>query len=252
MPPFSRDWALFLDVDGTLVELADRPENIQVDPGLSALLKALAAALDNAVALVSGRQLGVLDGLLDIGPLAAAGLHGVEWRMPGESDRPRVQTVDQTFLDRFRHKLQTLAEQHPELQIEDKRLSLAVHYRQAPHLQARVERLLQEAMAQIQADSDAARNDFHLMRGHMVVEIKSRRASKGHALREFMRRAPFNGRVPVFAGDDVTDEDGFAVVNEMGGLSVKIGNGDTRARYRLAAPADVRAWLGAYRDFLYA
>lgn len=255
LPSFSRDWALFLDVDGTLIELADRPESVVVGPQVPGLLRALSGALDDALALVTGRQLDVLDELLGMRQLAAAGLHGVEWRLPGENDGVRIHAVDHRFLRRFRRELEALSERYPVLQIEDKQFSLAVHYRQAPHLQEHVETFLRQALSEVHAeigqDEDQA-TAFHLMRGHMVAEIKPVHADKGYALREFMQHRPFKGRIPVFIGDDVTDEDGFAVVNEMNGVSIKVGRGDTRAHHRISGPADVLDWLGAYRDFLYA
>lgn len=240
---FTRHWALFLDVDGTLLDLADHPANVTVSPEVLALIQQLRGHLDGAIALISGRELRSLDELFGIRELAAAGLHGVELRFGNGSLDTRVQTVDTAALNLFRKRLKRLAEAHNGLWLEDKGLGIAVHYRQAPELQQDVEHILTEVLAE-------RSDEFQLQRGKMLAEIKSRRFDKGFAIREFMGSSPFSGRVPVFIGDDITDEDGFAVVNEMEGYSIKVGDGSSLARYHLPAPRDVINWLHQYARFL--
>lgn len=240
---FTRDWALFLDVDGTLLDLTEHPARVTVSPEVLELIEHLRARLNGAIALISGRELRNLDELFGMKELPAAGLHGIELRPGNGSLDTRVQTVDKAALDLFRDRLQRLADTHDGLWLEDKGLGIAVHYRQAPELQEQVENVLTEVLAE-------RSHEFQLQRGKMLAEIKSRRFDKGFAIREFMDSSPFSGRTPVFIGDDVTDEDGFAVVNEMQGISIKVGDGNSLARYHLPAPRDVINWLREYAHFL--
>lgn len=242
---FGRDWALFMDVDGTLLELVDQPDRVSVNDELRELVGALKDHLGGAVAIISGRTLGNLEELFGLPDLALAGLHGVELRTGDGHLDTRVQTVDRAALDLFRQRISELADAHPGLWVEDKGLGIAVHFRQAPELQEEVEVILGDVLAE-------RSDEFKLQKGKMLAEIKSRRADKGSAIVEFMARQPFEGRTPVFIGDDVTDEDGFAVVNDMQGISVKVGDGDSLARYHLNTPREVIDWLQAYKRFLEA
>lgn len=241
--PYARDWALFLDVDGTLVELAGHPGRVELDAGLPGLLRGLNDGLDGALALISGRPLAGIDALFGLGDLAAAGSHGMEIRGGGPEKVTRVHAADEAAMEHFRRQLKAFADAHPAVWVEDKSLSLAVHYREAPELEERVRRVLGEMLA-------GRDGEFHVQTGKMIAEIKPRAFNKGHAVGEFMQERPFHGRTPVFIGDDVTDEDGFGAVNELNGISIKVGDGETRARYRLSGPRDVIMWLEAYRRFL--
>lgn len=234
-PPARLDWAYFLDVDGTLIELAASPDAIRVDPALLALLKRLGLASGGALALVSGRALSDLTHRLDGLALPMAGQHGLEWRDGAGithvrgAPSPDHQTIKNRFLGQLKH--------HPGLLLEDKGMTLALHYRQSPSLGAHARRL----MAALARDMGGA---YALQQGKFVVELKPAAADKGDAIAAFLARPPFAGRFPVFIGDDITDERGFAEINRLGGLSIKVGPGQTRAHHRLADVAAVRAWLG--------
>ena len=127
------------------------------------------------------------------------------------------------------------------LVFEDKGASVALHYRLAPQLEAAAKAVVEEA-------ARSAGGAIEVQVGKMVFELKPASVDKGAAIEQFMRDEPFLGRIPVFLGDDVTDEYGFRVINRLGGHSVKIGQGKTAARWRLADPAAAKGWLGAWRD----
>jgi trehalose 6-phosphate phosphatase len=236
VPSWPQLWALFLDIDGTLLDLAPTPESVQVPPGLPRQLRSLADRLDGALALVSGRPLRDIDWLVPEG-LDAAGTHGAEWRLGGELMEVGLDGLD--AMASAAEALQARARQMPGVRVEIKPLGLALHYRLAPDREAET-RLLAEQAVQTLGPA------FRLQAGKHVVEILPAGAGKGEAIRRFMDCPPYAGRVPVFAGDDLTDEDGFAAVNALGGISIRIGEADrTQARYRLGAPADVQDWLSA-------
>lgn len=239
--PFSRSWALFLDIDGTILELAETPEQVVVGSGLRELVRELNTATGGAFALISGRSLSGIDALFGIPGLAAAGLHGVECRTA--DGVTHVQSVDESVIQSFRARLRAYTDRYPGLLLEDKRFSIAIHFRRASDLQAEVEKILRETIA----GHDSA---FHIQSGKMIAEIKPRGPDKGFAVRRFMQSPPFQGRVPLFIGDDATDEDGFRAVNELRGISVKVGRGSSNAHRRLEHPADVIGWLEAYLEFL--
>lgn len=222
--------ALFLDFDGTLVALADHPEEIQPAAQLQGLLPALQQRLNQALAVVSGRSLRQLERHLPPG-LAMAGIHGGEWRWPGQPPQ-RAPTAS---LDPARRRLADW-QPPPGVWIEDKELSLAVHYRARPEA---------AALCEQHAATAAAGADARLLTGKMVIEIKPRGIDKGAALQRFMAEAPFAGRLPVFIGDDVTDEDGFAAAQALGGIGIKVGAGDSRARHRFHDIDEVFEWLNS-------
>jgi trehalose 6-phosphate phosphatase len=220
--------ALFLDFDGTLVDIAAQPGAVVVPSRLVHTLEALQRYLGGAVAVVSGRPIREIDEFLTPIRLPVAGVHGAERRTAeGTMERTGVQP-----LDAVEQAARALAARHDGLLVEHKQSSLALHYRQAPHLES-------ECLDVMQAAVDRSPG-LTLLRGKMVAEAKPAGASKGHAIEAFLREAPFTGRTPVFIGDDVTDEAGFAVVQRMGGLGVKVGDGPTMASTRLPTPADLR------------
>lgn len=226
-------WALFLDFDGTLVELAARPDSVIVDPGLTRTLVLLAASLGGALAIVSGRPIATIDHYL--GPhFDVAGLHGAERRIGGVL-RPG-HTPDRSGLRRALDVLQRLARDEPRLVIEDKQLSVAFHWRLVPALEALALSTVDRALA-------AAGPGYRIQYGHAVAEIVPAHVSKGGAVDEFLTLQPYAGRRPVFFGDDLTDEAAFAAVNRHGGVSVKIGEGPTAAGVRLATPEALRRYL---------
>ncbi len=237
LPEPAPDWALFLDVDGTLVEIAETPDAVIVPAGLAEQLGQISAALDGAVALVSGRSIASLEALLGSVPIAIAGLHGLEVRQAGEKQIQRAR-VDLPPLQAAREALQAFVDAHEGVTLEDKGLTLAVHYRAAPQAQSAVETKAAELAAR-------HKGQIHAIRGKMVIELKPPGCDKGSAIEAFMAAPPFKGRVAVFAGDDITDEDGFAVVDRLGGISIRIGAhaGGSLARLRCASVADFGRWL---------
>src|SRR4051812_32076043 len=225
--------ALFLDFDGTLVDIAPEPHAVIVPAGLVGTLETLNRFLGGALALISGRPIEQIDAFLHPLRLPAAGVHGAE-RRSASGELTLLMTHP---LDRVQEAAAALAAQHPQLRVEGKRGSIALHYRQAPEL----EPVCLEAMqAAVQASAGLT-----LLKGKMVLEAKPGGASKGHAIDAFMREAPFAGRIPVFVGDDVTDEVGFATVQRLQGLGVKVGEGPTVAWERIASPAIFREQLQA-------
>lgn len=231
LPDPGASWALFLDLDGTLAEIAPHPGDVHLPQALVAMLSRLEDRLDGALAIVSGRSIADLDGLL--APMAprAAGLHGVQ-RRNGESQTTGAPTG--VLADASRDLEQFVA-RHPGLMLEDKGTALALHYRNAPALESACR---DRSHAVVNAVPD-----HHVIAGKMVFEIKPRHTHKGAAIAAFLREAPFRGRTLVFAGDDVTDEDGFREVNAVGGISVKIGDGPSEARFRLPGVASLHDWL---------
>jgi trehalose 6-phosphate phosphatase len=239
-PPLAKpEWAYFLDVDGTLIDIADAPDAVNVDARLLALLKRLYRACGGAVALVSGRRVTNLEDLLGNFRPPISGQHGLERRT--STGQLRAHTEGLAARREISRRLQPLLTRHPGLLLEDKGMTLALHYRQAPQLASYVHRLMRELVA-------SAAEDLCLQTGKRVVEIKPVGFDKGTAIAEFMAEAPFRGRKPIFLGDDTTDEYGFVTVNRMGGLSVKVGRGRTIARCRLRSVGAVRAWLAKAAD----
>lgn len=226
-------WCLFLDVDGTLLDIAPTPDAVRVDLELRRLLAEVAAALEGALALVSGRALVALDHLFEPQRWPAAGLHGLERR--DARGRLHRHARQRRALDPVRLRLLCLAARMPGVLLEDKGIALAVHYRAAPEFEPSLRRALDEVAADLAPD-------YHLLEGNRVFEVKPAAATKADAVRAFMLEAPFAGRRPIYVGDDVTDLDGFAAVEGLGGLSVAVGD-RVHARLRVASPRDVRALL---------
>jgi trehalose 6-phosphate phosphatase len=228
--------ALFLDVDGTLVEIAREPGAVQVSDRLRHILAELERATEGALALVSGRSLEQLDELFAPLRLSAAGLHGLERRNLGSAVVRAA--PDPTILAAARRRLAAFAEQHPGVLLEDKGLTLALHYRKAPEQQAAAAGLAREVVA-------ASQGALVLLEGKMVFELKPPGVDKGQAIAALMEEAPFAGRRPVFAGDDVTDEAGFAIVNRMGGITIRVGDDGrpTAAAYGEASVEALQSWL---------
>ena len=242
MPPYSRDWAFFLDLDGTLLEIADSPDAVGIGPEEQKLLENLRNRSDGAVAIISGRALARIDELFRPLVLPAAGQHGVERRdAKGVRHRHRFPA---NVLRPVAVGMRSFAAQHRGLVFEDKGASVALHYRKAPQLASAVQAAVRQA-AQPLGEA------VEVQDGKMVVELKPAGCDKGKAIAQFMEEAPFAGRTPVFLGDDVTDEYGFRVVNALGGHTVKVGEGESAARWRLDSPAAVRAWLQGWLESLH-
>lgn len=235
LPAPKADWAIFLDVDGTLIELAETPDRVRVDPCVVPILTGLQEAVGGAVALVSGRPLADLDRLLSPLVLPAAGLHGLERRNSrGEVLRPPKTVFE---LDHARETLGRFAAAAPGTIFEDKGLTLALHFRRAPEAEAAAKRLFEGLVAPYG-------DDLHVQKGKMVLEIKPSGIDKGTVIEAFMTETPFATRTPVFIGDDITDEDGFNVVNRYNGHSIRVGDGGaTVARWRVGTVRELLDWL---------
>ncbi len=239
-PRLPTDAALFLDFDGTLVALAETPEAVHVPRALVPLLGDLHDLLGGALAVVSGRQIDAIDRFLAPLRLPAAGEHGVQRR---DADG-RMQEQRAPDLRAVLNAANELARVHEGLLVERKHAAIALHYRLAPQLEA----VCREAMARV-IDGQP---QLELMHGKFVFEVKLAGINKGIAIDAFMHEAPFAGRVPVFAGDDTTDESGFSVVQLRGGVAIKVGAGPSQALHRLDSPHEVSEWLVAARDLLAA
>ncbi|HEY0683684.1 MAG TPA: trehalose-phosphatase [Steroidobacter sp.] len=232
----SRDgWALFLDVDGTLLELAETPQGVHVSPALKQLLEDVRWRLDGALALVSGRSLANLDQLFSPLQFIASGVHGCERRTAdGHVLRPEV---DAATISRVRNQLAEFVRGHEGLLLEDKHYAVAMHFRRAPEMKDEVYRVMNDVLRQLGPT-------FALQAGKSVLELRPGAWTKGSSIESFMVEPPFIGRKPVFIGDDVTDEDAFAVVNDMGGVSIRVGQAvATRAKHRLGGVSEVLRWL---------
>lgn len=236
IPPVpSIDWAYFLDVDGTLIDIADTPDAVHVDISLLELIARLYKESNGAVALVSGRAISDLEKLLGALRLPLAGQHGLERR--DATGRLWMHAASPTAKCAIKEALAPILARHPGLRIEDKGLTLALHYRLAPHLASYAQTL----MARLARDANAG---LEVQRGKRVAEIKPAGIDKGTAVAEYLSESPFLGRRSVFIGDDLNDEHGFAEVNRLGGISIKVGKGKSCAHYRLHDVAAVRKWLG--------
>jgi trehalose 6-phosphate phosphatase len=227
--------ALYLDIDGTILDLAPSPDAVEVPVWMVPLLQRLSSKLDGAVAFVSGRTIAAIDHLFRPLTLPAIGVHGGEIRTPnGEI------VVDEQLsaeLQAAEPLLREAIEHIRGVQLENKRSVIALHYRSVPERGREVLKV-----AELVAGSLGSQ--FGVLMGKCVVEIRPRHLTKGAAMRRLMERAPFRDRTPIFAGDDTTDEDAFEVVNGLGGISVRVGEkAPTAARFQLADPEQLRGWL---------
>lgn len=237
-PPCHLDWkrhSLFLDFDGTLAPFVDQPADAMPSAGTLRAVGRIAGMADNAVAILSGRALADVVPRLTPLKLAISGSHGHEIRVPGEQDSggPAPRTggaMPETVVA----EVTAFAESH-DLMLEPKPGSLALHYRLAPGKADAVRTLVDDIVGR-----DGSLRPLH---GHMVSEVALASVNKGTALRAFAQTEPFRGRLPVMAGDDVTDEDGFAAAQSLGGFGIRIGPGPSAARYRLATIDDFLGWL---------
>lgn len=227
--------ALFLDFDGTLAEIAPTPDLVHFFPETRDIIDILVKSFSGAVAIVTGRNISEIDGHLAPLKLPVAGLYGLAHRTAAGDivDSPMVGKA----LARALAELKSMVEQHPGLLLELKGQTLALHYRSRPDLGAACHQAVKAAVRD--------RPGLKTIEGKMVVEITPSGADKGRAVQDFLREAPFIGRRPIYAGDDVSDEDAFVVVNALGGITIKIGPGPTSARYRADDIPELLTWLGA-------
>ncbi len=238
-PPARADLAFFLDVDGTLIAIADTPDAVHVDAALLELLARLREASGGAVALVSGRAIADLEHHLGGLRLPLAGQHGLERR--DAKGRVHVHAAPLAANAQIRTVFDALVARHPGLLLEDKGITLALHYRRVPRLASYVQRVAAQLVREVGAG-------LEVQRGKRVAEIKPAGFDKGSAMLEYLAEPPFRGRRPVYIGDDLNDEHPFFEVNRLDGISIKVGRGRSCARFRLADVGAVRAWLsGALR-----
>jgi len=229
-----REWAYFFDLDGTLIDFAETPAAVHVSEALRLLLEQLHRSTGGAVALITGRAIAEIDRLFAHVQLPVAGQHGLERR--GAHGRVTRHAVPTRRFERVRLRIASAVHDKAGLLLEDKGLSLALHYRRAPRLAAYAHRLARSMLPLVG-------RQFCIQRGKYVVEMRPAGKDKGMGILEFMKEAPFRGRTAVFVGDDATDEFGFATVNRIGGHSIKVGAGRTIARWRLPTVRAVREWL---------
>jgi trehalose 6-phosphate phosphatase len=235
LPPLHRA-ALFLDFDGTLVDLAPRPDAITVDAGLPDLLAGLSRQMGGALALVSGRAVDDLRRHLTAFSGVIVGGHGAEWRLAATTE-PRVH-VEASDLAAMTQAAGDFAATHPDLLLERKPTGLVLHYRAAPARQGDVERFAHSLAAHHPA--------FETHASKMAVEMRPLGVGKDKALADLMALPVFANRIPVIFGDDTTDEPAMVWAQDRGGVGIKVGPGPTQAVHRLNAPVDVLATLRAW------
>ena len=236
-PAISTNWALFLDVDGCLVEFGDDPSTTRATPRLVAALDAVSERLCGAVALVSGRMLASLDRVFASARYPAAGMHGLEWR-DGDAGPCLAEQVRMHDLGAVAARARAAMAGYPGALVEEKGAALALHWRAAPEAEPVATEFAGNALRELPG--------YRLEPGNHVIELRPAGVDKGAAVRRFMAQPPFAGRVPVFVGDDLTDEAGFAAADAMGGIGILVGDREgSRARHGLADPAAVLAWLEA-------
>lgn len=226
--------ALFLDVDGTLLGIRDDPADVRADAGMIGTLEECLDRLSGAMALVSGRSVAELDRIFAPAVFPAAGAHGTELRDPRGKT---LKAAHPPLPPEIWVSLEAFAGRQDGLLLERKPGGASLHYRRAPALEAECRQLVETLLGRLG-------DRFRLIAGKMVFEIAPRAHDKGAAIRSFLEEPPYARRTPVFLGDDVTDEDGFRVVNAVGGMSIRIGDIQaSAARYRLPGVAAVMPWL---------
>ena len=225
--------ALFLDFDGTLVAIADRPDDVRLDRSTRQALMHLDTLLGGAVAIITGREIAAVDRFLDPLRLSIAGVHGLMRRdAEGHTHSP---AVDGGFASAIDKAAWPLLKTYPALFLEYKYGAVALHYRSHPELEQDCITLMETAVNGLPG--------IELKRGKMVVEAKAVGGNKGAAIADYLNEKPFAGRRAVFAGDDVTDEDAFILVNARDGISIKVGPGETQATYRASGTDEFLTWL---------
>jgi trehalose 6-phosphate phosphatase len=229
--------ALFLDVDGTLLDLAARPDEVVTPVGLVKTLAEAERKLAGALALISGRSIDDIDQLFTPLRLRVSGVHGAEIRFdPDGSTAPAVANgLPQSLLAALRRAVESF----PGAFVEDKRFSFTVHYRLAPSAEGPLRNIVEGLV-----DSIPTRVD--IMDAHCAIEIKSPCFDKGGAIATFLSTSTFSGRKPIFVGDDTTDESGFALVSARGGCAYSVGRPRPGAIGSFSAPQAVRGWLADF------
>ncbi len=232
-------WALFLDFDGTIADIAEHPEAVSFPNTLAELLARLRDRLDGALAIISGRAIAVLDRFLAPYQFDMAGLHGAEVRTGGRM--MHFTAAPSGNLQKAARALSDRLPPDPGLFVEDKGYSIAVHWRRSPQHEGAALQLADEI-------ANGLGPQYRLQKGKAVAEILPANSDKGRAIEILFNQPPYKERHPVFIGDDLTDEGGFDAVNRLNGVSVHVGTGVTAARYRLADPQAVRKCLTLWAE----
>jgi trehalose 6-phosphate phosphatase len=227
--------ALFLDLDGTLLDITAVPTDVAAPVGLSATLGELQRKLDGAVAILTGRKIEEVDRLLTPARLTAAGVHGAEFRSAPESE---IEVVSASVPAALVSAVERLASSIPGVLVEHKGIAISVHYRAAPDMEPLLE-------AELRGLLDAHETRLELSCGRRVLELTPQASSKATALERLMRQPPFRGRRPIMIGDDLPDEAALATAVRLGGMGLKVGGEHFRGSgFDFTGPAQVRRWLG--------
>ena len=226
-------YCVFLDLDGTLVEIEDRPDDVRIEEATLLFIERLREKVGRALALVSGRDIHVIDRLLYPLVLPVAGVHGLQRR--DAAGRLHSPVIDQSIVETIAVQVEAAFLSEPGVVIERKTGSVAIHFRLRPDFEKRCIALARKIVRD--------RPDLHMIKGKMVCEIRLHGNDKGAVIATFLEERPFKGRAPIYAGDDATDEPAFVTVNARNGVSVKIGEGSTVARFRAANILELRNWL---------
>ena len=230
---FNKPIAVFLDVDGTLLEFCDNPDDVYPAIELSTILNSLSSLLKGALALITGRKILEIDRIFHPLQLPIGGLHGLEHR-DAKGEIKLVKNIN--FPKSIRSQLQFFGKMHPDCTIEDKGLTMAVHYRKAPKFEEKALKFVNKLIEE--------EKHFHAIHGNMAIEIKHIGVDKGQSISLFMENEPFVDKLPIFIGDDVTDEDGFKYINANNGISINVGKRTSSlARYNLDNVDAVHEWL---------
>jgi trehalose 6-phosphate phosphatase len=224
--------SLLLDLDGTLVEIASKPDGIRVDHRLHQLLAGLSRQFDGRLAIISGRPVGQLRAYFPELSLTFAGSHGIEILWP---DGRKSKATEASLEPRVLERLRRFEAEHPGVLVEGKPFGAAIHYRLAPAAEEACRRLAAEV---------ADENGYALQAGKKVFELKIDATDKGDAVRALMSVPPMRGTRPVFIGDDETDEAAFRMASRLGGAGVLVGAfRPTNASYRLETVEETLLWL---------
>lgn len=230
---------LFLDIDGTLIDIAPTPESVVVPESLKLSLTRVREKFGGALAVISGRTLSAIDELFAPVKFAATGAHGAEIRRGPSTEVERYAPI---LGSAEKAALAEIVRLDPRLRLEDKVYTLAIHYRSAPELEDAV-------LEAVKRDVGKLQENLRILRGKAVIEVKHHGFNKGTGLCELMKHAPFASRRPIFLGDDTTDEDAMAVLPQLGGgLGISVGQRLAGAQRQVSSPAEVRRWLAALAD----
>jgi trehalose 6-phosphate phosphatase len=234
----SKPWALFFDIDGTLVEFADTPDAVVMPDEVTTVLQRLSAEANGSLAIITGRPIPSADRLFQPIEFPMAGLHGGEFRIEGRHETIPVPTIP----DHWRHRAKGLAKTCPGVSFEEKRQGFALHFREAPHHAPTVNDTLSELVG------EPINPGYHLLQASGATEIRPDGIDKGSAIEKFMETAAFAGRHPIFFGDDTTDDDGFRALKKRGGTTVLVGRrSPAEAEYFVSDPQAMRGLLAGLK-----